>query len=85
MTKALYPDSATAPARHAELITASDVTVYDPPLKAIRAVGAGTITFVDFDDASCAHPVLDGERIDVFIKQVMATGTIGVTGIVGYR
>jgi hypothetical protein len=84
MTKALFPDSAQGPARSCRVITASDVTVYDPPLKAIRATGAGTITIVDFNDVSTAHPVLDGERIDVFIKKVMATGTSGVTGIIGY-
>lgn len=81
----LYPDSAVAPARVCQVITASDVTVYDPPLKAIRAVGAGTITFVDMSGGTTAHPVLDGERVDVFIKQVKAAGTSGVTGIIGYR
>lgn len=84
MTNALFPDSAQGPARSCRVVTASDVTVYDPPLKGIRAEGAGVITIIDFNDESTPHPVLDGERIDVFIKKVMATGTSGVSGIIGY-
>lgn len=51
--------------------------------KAIRAVGAGTITLRAKDDeADIAHPVLDGERIDGIIRAVRATGT-DVT-VIGY-
>lgn len=85
MAETPYHPGVGESARSALVITADDSTVYNPPLKAIRAEGAGTITFIDFDGNSCAHPVLDGERVDVFVTQVMATGTSGVTGIIGYR
>ncbi|MDZ7893622.1 MAG: hypothetical protein U5M50_00925 [Sphingobium sp.] len=61
----------------------------DDPLpfvtKSIRAGGDGVITLRAVDsEVDVAHPVFDGERIDVRTSHVRATGTSGQTTIIGY-
>lgn len=74
-------------------ITASDVTVYDPPLRGLRvgAAGAGNVVLVYAgDDEAVAGnretvAVSNGQLITGFlIRQVRATGTTA-SGLTGYR
>ena len=71
-----YPSTPTGPAKDVGIATQHDTNPFPFPTKGIRAVGAGTITFQARDSASdVAHPVYDGERIDVDIKFLRDTGT----------
>ncbi len=77
-------DTVSGPARRCFLITPHDSTPVMPLPKAIRAVGAGTIVLRAVDSTTdVAHPVADGERIDVRAAYVRATGTTA-TAIIGY-
>lgn len=77
--------------RHVVAVTASNATLYDPPLLRLVASGGGTVTLVlDGDDETdstkymtvtlTANVPLTGYAI----RQVRATGTTA-TGIVGAR
>ncbi len=71
-----HVDSPSSPARRCFAITPHDSQAIDPLPKAIRATGAGVITFRAVDSTvDIAHPVLDGERVDVRVSHVRATGT----------
>lgn len=73
------------PANKTQNITASDVTVYDPVIKAFRVGStAGDVAVVDFEDNTVTIPnVQVGERIDGLYKQILATGTTA-TGITAF-
>lgn len=78
-----YVGGSTAPAQHIFVVPQHDSNALDPMPKAIRAVGAGTITLrAKGSTADVAHPVYDGERIDAIISHVRDTGT-DVT-VIGY-
>lgn len=67
-------------------ITKSDSTIYDPPLRAIWATGAGNLTVMLSGDSSnvLTIPVTAGEKITwLSIRKVMAATT--ATGISGAR
>lgn len=76
-------DSATAPARRCFTITPHDTNEVAIVTKAIRSGGDGTVTLRAVDsDADVAHPVRNGERIDVRVRFVRATGTN--VSLIGY-
>ena len=76
---------ASSPARRCFVITPHDIDEQPVIMKAIRADGDGVITFRAVDETTdTAHPVIAGERIDVRITHVRATGTTGQTTIIGY-
>lgn len=82
---ASFSDSVASPANHCWVVAPSNTDPLPYVTKAIRAVGAGTITFrAKGDSADVAHPVLDGERIDVRATHIRVTGTTGVTSIIAY-
>ncbi len=65
-------------------ITASDVTVYDPPIKAIYVGGAGDVTVVGGDGSGSSvtfSAPIAGGWLSVQATKVMATGT-GATSLV---
>ncbi|MDG5489256.1 hypothetical protein NYR55_11585 [Sphingomonas sp. BGYR3] len=71
-----FKDSVDAPARHCFAVVPSDSQPLPHVTKALRAGGAGTITFRAIGDtADTQHPVLNGERIDVRVSHVRQTGT----------
>jgi hypothetical protein len=71
-----HSDDATSPARQCFAITPHDTNKLPVVTKGIRACGDGTVTFQAIDsDTDVAHPVYDGERIDVRVEYVRATGT----------
>lgn len=73
------------PARQCFVITPNDDNDLDPMPKAIRADGDGVIAILPHGSSvSVEHPVVDGERIDVICRRVLATGTTGQTNIIGY-
>lgn len=82
----LFPpssDSPIAPARRCFAVTPHDTNSLPFVTKALRAGGNGTIMLRPMDgDADVSHPVKDGERIDVRVTHVRATGT-NVT-VIGY-
>lgn len=78
-----YPTGLSGPATHVFDVAPNN----DDPLpitpKAIRAAGAGTITFKARDSENdVAHPVADGEVIFAIITHVRATGTD--VDVIGY-
>lgn len=78
-------ESLTGPARQCFAITPSDTLAIEPQPRAIRAGGDGVIMLRAVGSSSdIAHPVVEGERIDVRVSHVRATGTT-VTSIIGYR
>jgi len=78
-----FADGASSPARQCFVIAPSDTDKLPLLTKAIRAGGEGTITFRAVDsDQDVAHPVFDGERIDVRVDYVRATGTD--VDVIGY-
>lgn len=66
-------------------VTASDVTVYDPPLEALNVAGAGAVTVV-FADGSTGAIYLAAGYIHAVgsVTKVMSAGT-AATGIIGFR
>lgn len=71
-----HQDSATGPARHCFAVQPSDTGSLPLVTKALRAGGTGVITFRAVgDETDVAHPVIEGERIDVRISHVRQTGT----------
>jgi hypothetical protein len=82
----IFPDSGDsliAPARQCFAITPHDSNPVSPLPKAVRAVGAGVIKLRAVDSGSdVTHPVVDGERIDVRVLYVRATGT--TVSLIGY-
>lgn len=71
-----FSDSPVAPARICFVVAPHDVNPLPFVTKALRAGADGTITFRPIDGAAdVAHPVLRGERIDVRVTHVRATGT----------
>ena len=66
-------------------ITASNVTEYNPPLKAINVAVSGTVALV-FHDGTSAAPYLAAGILHPFggVKQVLATGT-AATGIMAFK
>lgn len=76
-------DSVIGPARRCFAITPHDTNQVDPLPKAIRAGGDGVITLRAVDSAAdVAHPVRQGERLDVRVLYVRATGT--TVSVIGY-
>lgn len=76
-------DSPMAPARRCFAITPHDSTPLPYVTKALRAEGNGVITLRTMDgEADVAHPVKDGERIDVRATHVRLTGT--TVSVIGY-
>lgn len=85
MSDPIFTDSPSAPARRCFVVTPHDSQPLPYIAKALRADGAGSITFRPIgQDQDVSHPVLAGERIDVHASHVRATGTTGQTVIVGY-
>jgi hypothetical protein len=80
---------AERPARTLIAVTASDVTVYDPPLKALYVGGTGDVAIETYNNVKngegvvtlTAHPV--GYVRVGGIRRVMAATT--ATGLVGLR
>lgn len=71
--------------RYAAALTASDVTVYDPPISALLIGTAGTVTVkMAGDGATVAMKVIAGQLLPVSATQVMATGTVNAADFVGY-
>ena len=67
---------ATAPFEDLIQITASDITVYDPPLRGCIAETAGDIAFTPIKSAaSVIVTVLKGQLVPVITDQILATGT----------
>ncbi len=76
-------DSPISPARRCFEITPHDGNALPFVTKALRAGGNGTITLRAIDgEADVAHPVKDGERIDVRATHVRQTGT--TVSVIGY-
>jgi hypothetical protein len=76
-------DNSWAPARRCFAITPHDTNELPFITKGLRAGADGTITFRAVDsEADVAHPVLKGERIDVRVTHVRATGTD--VSVIGY-
>lgn len=68
----------------ARAVTASDATVYDPPLRAIYLNGAGTLALVFVDGTTFSgSPAVNVFHPIAGISKVMATGT-SATGIYGF-
>lgn len=75
-------------AEDAIAITPSDTTVYQPALRGlyIGAVSSGTLTVVTAGGNTVEfNPPVAGSTIPLACSQVKATGTTGVTGIIGLR
>jgi hypothetical protein len=66
-------------------VTASDATVYDPPLRGLYLNSVGTVALVFADDSTFSGSPAAGV-IHPFagIRKVMATGT-SATGIYGFK
>lgn len=64
-------------------ITASDVTVFDPPLRLVDVGTGGDVTFVDGRGDEKTITVGDGYSIKCLVQQVKSTGTTA-TGMIGY-
>lgn len=66
-------------------VTASDVTVYDPPLRGLYLNGAGTVA-IEFADLTTfsGSPATGVFHPLAGIRRVLATGTTA-TGIYGFR
>lgn len=80
-----YTDTAWSPARECFAITPHDSNALAEVPKAIRAPSAGVITLRAVDSsADVAHPVLEGEVLQVRVAYVRATGTTVTGTIVGY-
>lgn len=78
-----HADGPGAPARRCFAITPSDTVEIPFTTKAIRAGGNGAICFRAIDSATdVVHPVLEGERIDVRVTHIRATGT--TVAVLGY-
>lgn len=76
-------DSVIAPARRCFVVTPHDSDRLPFITKALRAGGAGTIVLRAIDsDVDVAHPVKEGERLDIRATHVRATGT--TVTVVGY-
>lgn len=76
-------------ARNGQAITASDATVYDPPLTRLRITGVGTVVIVlDGDDESDSAKrftltmAANSDLTGLLIRQVRAAST--ATGIIGF-
>lgn len=71
--------------RYAQAITASDSTVYNPPLDALLIGTAGTVTVrMSGDSETVAMKVIAGQLLPISVTQVMATGTVSAADFVGY-
>jgi hypothetical protein len=68
-----------------EEVTPDDNVVYDPPLRALFSRQDCTVVLVDRNDRPIAYPVLASQRIDLFIKKVMETGTTAASTFIGQR
>lgn len=77
-------EGASVPASATGVVTKSDATIYDPPLRFLTATGAGDIALVLSGSASTITlTVAANERItSLLISKVMSTGTTA-TGISG--
>lgn len=78
MSEALrhVPDGASYPARKCWVVTPHNSNALPDVTKALRAGGAGTITFRPAgSSADVAHPVLEGEILNVRATHVRSTGT----------
>lgn len=78
-------EGATCPSGATGVITKSDATVYDPPLKVVFATGAGNLALVLAGHPTnvITVPVDANEKLSCFlISMVMSTGTTA-TGISG--
>lgn len=67
-------------------LTASDATVYDPPLRLIRCTSNGTAVFVlDGDDAATtvSRAMVAGDEITTLAVKMLKTSTTGAYE--GYR
>ena len=66
-------------------ITASDTTIYSPPLRMIRVgTAAGDVAVVDSSSNSVTVPSVQvGERLQGPFRQVLSTGTVA-TGLTGW-
>lgn len=79
------PDHMSAPARHCFVITPHATNELPIIPKAIRAPSDGVITLRAVDsDEDVAHPVLEGEVINVRVRFVRESGTNIIGTIVGY-
>ena len=81
----IFPnDTVISPARRCFAITPNDVVLLATLPKAIRAPSDGIITLRAVDSTQdVAHPVLEGERLDVRAQFIRATGTTVAGTIVG--
>lgn len=82
----MYSEAGSNPARECEVITPSDVTEYEPYIRALRVGlgGGGTVTIVTPRGTSVLFEgVQDGETLPCWAKKVMSTGTTA-TNIVAY-
>lgn len=80
-----YTDTAWSPAREAFVVTPHDTNPLPDVPKAIRAPSAGVITLRAVDSSvDVAHPVLEGEVLQVRVAYVRSTGTTVTGTIVGY-
>lgn len=74
------------PATKLVSITASDTTVYSPPLRAIYVAVTGNVAIVASDDTAAVTvtAVPAGTILPISTSQVMSTNTTA-TGIIGLR
>lgn len=79
------PDDATAPARQCFVVAPHAVNELPVITKAIRAPSSGVITLRAVDSVmDVAHPVLEGEVINVRAQFVRVAGTTVTGTIIGY-
>jgi hypothetical protein len=74
------------PARKLVAVTKSDVTTYDPPLRALWVGGAGNVAVIAADDADAVTitEVAAGTLLPIACSKVMSTNTTA-TLIIGLR
>lgn len=88
LNRDVVPDGRIAPPTQIVLVTPSDVTEYDPPLRCISIGTAGDLAVQGFDDdAAVTIPencLAVGVQHVMEVKKVMSTNTTA-TEIVGYR
>lgn len=80
-----YNNTVGSSARECFVITPHNTNQLTTLPKALRAPSAGVIVLVAADsETEVAHPVLEGEIVNVRAKIVKATGTTVTGTIIGY-
>lgn len=82
--KDAYAANQLKPAVEVVEVTPSDVTIYDPPLRAAKVTGAGNINVEFLNGNVGVVPMEAYVRDDFYIVRLLATGTTA-TGIYGYK